>query len=236
MTHFARLATSQDIQAELMADDIDIDFDKMSLWTREEAENFFVTGEEPKPPWQPEPYLMGELDKCNLGHLKEVLGQEKHGELGTIGGLVNLMRTDRPKFLPTLKDLGVAKLPDRQALRDLINEIANPPKGSEHDLREVYKAELATYPWGVVQGEKFITESEVECMVSRLPEKGLKTYRVTIRTKGVSSVPVRRRRAASSGVVMSAFPEVSGRATARPLSTRLPLPSTGRRAHVSRCH
>ena len=118
MTHFARLATSQDIQAELMADDIDIDFDKMSLWTREEAENFFVTGEEPKPPWQPEPYLMGELDKCNLGHLKEVLGQEKHGELGTIGGLVNLMRTDRPKFLPTLKDLGVAKLPDRQALRD----------------------------------------------------------------------------------------------------------------------
>ena len=27
--------------------------------------------------------------------------------------------------------MGIAKLPDRQALRDLINEIANPPKGSE---------------------------------------------------------------------------------------------------------
>ena len=81
---------------------------------------------------------MGRLDKEGLGHLKEILGQEKHGVLGTVGGLVDLMRNDRPKFLPTLKDLGISKLPDRQKLRDVINEIANPPKGSEDDLREQY--------------------------------------------------------------------------------------------------
>ena len=38
---------------------------------------------------------------------------------------------ERPKFLPSLKEWGVAKLPDRQKVRDVINAIANPPVGSE---------------------------------------------------------------------------------------------------------
>ena len=53
-----------------MADDLEIDLERMSLWTREAAVAFFETGEEPAPPWEPEPYLMGRLDKEGLGHLK----------------------------------------------------------------------------------------------------------------------------------------------------------------------
>ena len=42
----------QDIQAEHMADDVDIDLEKMSLWTREKADAFFESGgvEPPDPP------------------------------------------------------------------------------------------------------------------------------------------------------------------------------------------
>ena len=96
----------QSIQADAMADDIEIDFAKMSLWTAEQATTFFETGKEPPPPFAPDPYMIKKLDGAELGHLKEIVCQEKHGALGTVAGLVDLMRTDRPKFLPTLKELG----------------------------------------------------------------------------------------------------------------------------------
>ena len=119
----------QDIQAEAMADDIEIDFAKMSLWTKEQATTFFETGDEPPPPYSPDPYMMKKLDSAELSHLKEIIGQEKHGKHGTVAGLVDLIRTDRSKFLPTLKDMGIAKLPDRQALRDLIMRSPTRPRG-----------------------------------------------------------------------------------------------------------
>ena len=46
----------QEIQADAMADDLEIDFDKMSLWSKEEATEYFesggdvVPGEGPPPP------------------------------------------------------------------------------------------------------------------------------------------------------------------------------------------
>ena len=58
----------QDIQADNLADDIEIDFAKMSLWTKEQAVAFFETGEEPPPPFEPEPYLMGRLARANYGN------------------------------------------------------------------------------------------------------------------------------------------------------------------------
>ena len=66
---------------------------------------------------------MSRLDKEGLSHLNEPLAvQGKH----TVQSLVDLILTDRPKFLPTLKELGVAKLPDRQAVRDLISPDPDP--------------------------------------------------------------------------------------------------------------
>ena len=186
----------QAIQSDAMADDIEIDFDKMSLWTHEQAVTFFEEGEEPPPPWQPEPYLMGRLVTEGLSHLKEPLREQ------TVAGLVNLMLTDRPKFLPTLQKLGVAKLPDRQKVRDIINFIANPPKGSEDNLRDEYKEEFETWPWAVVQGEKYIVTSEVETMVSSLPtDRPLKKYLVRCLGKDANGVEVTTRRAANSNTV-----------------------------------
>ena len=44
------LAELDSIQADAMADDVEIDFEKMRLWTHEQAVVFFETGEEPPPP------------------------------------------------------------------------------------------------------------------------------------------------------------------------------------------
>ena len=184
----------EDIQADAMADDIPIDFTKMSLWTHEEAVTFFETGEEPPPPWEPEPFLMGWLEKEGLNHLKEPLREQ------TVEGLVNLIKTDRPKFLPTLQKLGVTKLPDRQKVRDIINYIANPPKGSEDNLRNEYKEELAQFPWAVVQGEKYIAETDVDVMLRHLPtDRGpLRKYLVRNLSPNAVGVVVEQRRASGS--------------------------------------
>ena len=56
--------------------------------------------------------------------------------LGDWDGLKAAVAKGGPAVLTHLKDAGMTKLPDRQKLRDVINEIANPPKGSEDDLRE----------------------------------------------------------------------------------------------------
>ena len=187
------------IQADCMADDIALDFEKMSMWTKEQAISFFETGEEPPPPWEPEPYLMGRLDKEGLSHLKEHLREQ------TVAGLVDLMKTDRPKFLPTLQKLGVSKLPDRQKVRDIINFIANPPVGSEDKLREEYKAEFEIWPWAVVQSEKNIVTSEVDTMVSKLPgDRPLKKYLVRNLDKGAVGVSVQQGRSSISSAVGTA--------------------------------
>lgn len=168
----------------------------MSLWTKEQATTYFETGVEPPPPWQPEPYLMSRLDSEGLGHLKEPLREQ------TVAGLVELMKTDRPKFLPTLQKLGVTKLPDRQKVRDIINFIANPPMGSEDKLREEYSDELAKWPYAVVQGEKYIVDSEVEVMVRELPtDRPLKKYMIRSLSDTMKGVQVSMRRAQTSGYV-----------------------------------
>ena len=38
----------EEIRDEAMADDLEIDFEKMTLWTRDEAVAFFESGEEPR--------------------------------------------------------------------------------------------------------------------------------------------------------------------------------------------
>jgi len=140
---------------------------------------------------------MGRLDQEGLPHLKEPLKEQ------TVAGLVDLMRTDRPKFLPTLQKLGVTKLPDRQKVRDIINYIANPPAGSEDKLREEYKKEFETWPWACVQGEKYIVDSEVATMVSQLPEgRTLKKYR--IRNLNSDTISVQVKRSSNSASVGSA--------------------------------
>lgn len=199
----------QDIQAEAMADDIDIDMERMALWTEEHARKFFETGEEPLPEWQPDPYFMRKLEENELNHLCEMLCVEKKQ---SVAGLVDLIRTDRPKFLPTLKELGVAKLPERQKLRDIINAIANPPKGSADDLRDQYKEELKTWPYAVVQGEKYICASDVDTMVQELPtnREALRQYRV--KAQGghdqQNGIALRKRRAQNSGPSNSALPNI----------------------------
>ena len=130
----------------------------------------------------------------------------------TIALLVDLIRTDRPKFLPTLKDLGVSKLPDRQKLRDIINAVANPPVGSEDNLRDEFKEELEMWPYAVVQGEKYIANSDVDTLVNKPPtDRPLRKYRVTVRdpeTK-VSGLMLRRRRAADSGAANASLPPIA---------------------------
>ncbi|KAL1500490.1 hypothetical protein AB1Y20_013147 [Prymnesium parvum] len=186
----------QEIQSELLADDIAIDLHKMSGWTREQAVAYFETGEEPRP-FQAEPYLMSRLEKEGLAHLKESLKEQ------TVAGLVELIRHDRPKFLPTLQKLGVAKLADRQKVRDVINFIANPPVGSEDKLREEHKEELAEWPYAVVQGEKYIATAEVDSMVAALPEgRTFRKYRVRALAREVSGVQIEQRRAAGSTILM----------------------------------
>ena len=44
------LAQLQDLQADAMADDVDIELDKMSLWTCEQATAYFESGGEVEPP------------------------------------------------------------------------------------------------------------------------------------------------------------------------------------------
>ena len=181
---------------EAMADDLEIDFEKMTLWTRMRL-SVFESGEEPPPPWRPDPYFMRKLDENDLGHLKEPLCVVQKL---TVAGLVELIRTDRPKFLPTLqKEYGVAKLPERQKLRDIINEIANPPAGSEDFIRDQYKEELAIWPYAVVQGEKFIPSSDAECMVTAIPPSATQKYKVRVRDPKVTGIDLRSRRAENSG-------------------------------------
>lgn len=192
------LAEIDSIQADAMADDVEIDFEKMRLWTHEQAAVFFETGEEPPPPWEPEPYLMGRLEREGLAHLKEPLREQ------TVAGLVELITKERPKFLPTLQRLGIAKLADRQQVRDVIKCIANPPVGSEDKLREEHKEEFALWPYAVVQGESYIVEAEVFAQVSQLPAgRPLKRYRVRTLAKGAAGISLHLRRASGSGVVGS---------------------------------
>lgn len=103
------LAELQDIQADCMADDIVIDFEKMSLWTNEQAISFFETGNEPPPP-------------CAL-NLEPIL--EETGLAGSLSGdhaaaLAAAQEQGRMACLALLKELGVAKLGDRQKLATAI--------------------------------------------------------------------------------------------------------------------
>ena len=155
----------ESIQADCMADDLEIDLAKMSLWTLEQATSYFETGEEPAAEPEaaaaaeddaeaaaklgPDPELIEMLQGAGLEHLLEtVKGQ-------TVDAWVQLFREDRPKFLPMLKDVGVAKLPERQKLRDCIRDLATPPEGSKRQLREEYRDELAKLPWAVVPAAGF---------------------------------------------------------------------------------
>jgi hypothetical protein len=139
-----------------MADDLEIDLERMSLWTEKMARFYFENGgSEPEPDAEAladaqRLVFKARLEKEGMAELWEPLDKHKQ----TLSSLVELIRNDRPKFLPALKEYGIAKLPDRQRLRDLINAVANPPVGSEDQLREEYKDELATYPWCLVVSER----------------------------------------------------------------------------------
>jgi len=129
----------------------------------------------------------------------------------TIGTLVHLIRNDRPKFLPSLKEYGVAKLPDRQKVRDLINEIANPPEGSEDKLREEYADELARYPWCLLEAEKFIARNQVDSMVHAIPQHPGHTLRkYLIREKdGVELRAGRETQGKNARGTVSGFPRLA---------------------------
>ena len=204
----------ESIQADCMADDLEIDMDKMSLWTREQAAAYFESGEmpadeagaatadsaEPATAPGPDPELVEMLQGAGLEHLVEtVKGQ-------TIDAWVQLFRGDRSKFLPMLKDIGIAKLPERQKIRDCIRDLATPPEGSKRQLREEYRDELSQFPWAVVtaagfepahrarddgqwealqparvrwqvEEEPFLVKNEIESMINRLPSANtLKKY------------------------------------------------------------
>lgn len=56
---FTLTRTIISLQAEHMADDVDIDFDKMRLWTEEEANSYFESGGAEEPlPMRPPPQLL----------------------------------------------------------------------------------------------------------------------------------------------------------------------------------
>mgnify|MGYP006932645595 CR=1 FL=1 len=50
------LAELQDVQADAMADDVDIDLEKMSLWSAAEAATYFESGGEQEPKPKPPPF------------------------------------------------------------------------------------------------------------------------------------------------------------------------------------
>ena len=70
-------AELEGIQADAMADDIAIEFERMQFWTAEQAQAYFATGVEPPPPWRPDAYFMRKLEENGLSHLSELLCVEK---------------------------------------------------------------------------------------------------------------------------------------------------------------
>ena len=118
----------QDIQSDAMAEDIDIDIGKMSMWSRTDAEKFFESGgtEEPAAASVAAAAeadtdgdgaaLSAMLAGAGLAHLQDCMRDE------TRDGLVEMMQNDRAKLLPHLKSAGVAKLPERQKIRDLLRD------------------------------------------------------------------------------------------------------------------
>lgn len=82
------------------ADDLEIDLDRMSFWTEAMARKYFQEGGV-EPTLDPEIILLAEranlkarLEKEGIGHVHEHLQEQ------TINSLVELIRTDRAKFLP----------------------------------------------------------------------------------------------------------------------------------------
>ncbi|KAL1529835.1 hypothetical protein AB1Y20_000767 [Prymnesium parvum] len=107
----------QRIQAEALADDLEIDFERMSSWTEAMAISYFESGEEPAPPPQPDPALVELLARVNLEHLIEAVSDQ------TVDKWAQIYRYERPRFLPLLKELGVTKLAERQMIRDCIRTL-----------------------------------------------------------------------------------------------------------------
>eukprot|EP00316_Scyphosphaera_apsteinii_P015606 CAMPEP_0119336890 /NCGR_PEP_ID=MMETSP1333-20130426/92880_1 /TAXON_ID=418940 /ORGANISM="Scyphosphaera apsteinii, Strain RCC1455" /LENGTH=394 /DNA_ID=CAMNT_0007347809 /DNA_START=83 /DNA_END=1267 /DNA_ORIENTATION=+ len=172
----------------------------MSLWTEDEARAYFESGGEdlPKPPPSCDPVLSGLLEEAGLSHLTELLISE------TLDGLVELMKTDRASFLPHLKEIGIKLLPERQAIRDIVKNVANPPMGSKMEFLVKYKDELAKWPWTTVEAEKFIVEGDADIMVSR-PSKKLRKYMV--RDSGCKA-PTKGREVLSGTIMNGTVPDL----------------------------
>ena len=94
-----------------MADDLEVDLERMASWTEKMAISYFESGEEPTPP---DTALVELLEGAELSHLIDVT----HGQ--TLAEWLKVFRTERSKFLPMLKALGVEKLPERQKIRDAV--------------------------------------------------------------------------------------------------------------------
>ena len=113
------LSELEDIQADLMADDIPIEFDKMSLWTKEQAVAFFETGEEP----QAAPGL-----DVTLLLEEDLVGIDLPATCGS--ALLEAYAAGR-ELLATLKDIGVAKLGYRQKLATAVAKLIKKEEAAE---------------------------------------------------------------------------------------------------------
>ncbi|KAL1507860.1 hypothetical protein AB1Y20_007468 [Prymnesium parvum] len=97
------LGQLEDIRADALADDMEIDLEKMARWTAAEAAEYFESGGE----WEPDSGLVALLASMNLEGLRGHFVKE------TLSGLSHMERTP---LLDHLKSLGVSSLPERQQI------------------------------------------------------------------------------------------------------------------------
>ena len=100
--------------------------------------------------------LATSLEEAGLGHLCEDLCQKT--SLEDLHASFYEYRSGETKgnFLNVLKDLGIASLPERQKVRDMLKSTASqePPPGSAAALRKQYSTELQRFPFATVEAER----------------------------------------------------------------------------------
>ena len=101
------LARLEDIQSDCLADDVDIDYERMQHWSEAEATRYFESGGTEAPAAPVDEALAALLTELSLSHLTGCLGGTQFS---------SLLAYDRASLLSHLKVRGVSNLAERQKL------------------------------------------------------------------------------------------------------------------------
>lgn len=109
----------EELQAEELADDVEIDFDKMKRWTSEQVRTYFTSGgqEEPPPAPLPRPVTTTAelLSVLGLQHLEGALSRSEHAPV-TLDKCLAWGLNGLTTVMVHLVEAGVSNLSDRKAL------------------------------------------------------------------------------------------------------------------------